>query len=325
MKNDNVKKAFSRVKVDIHGVRSKLNDHLRQLENLDVKVKDFTTKSEFYDFIRELNDELKKLEKHIATQDSLERLRMNLNIQLKDLKQDIKERQKINKNLEKIDDLEAEFLDVQEKLDGIKKYHKEHLELKKDLETTKKSFVNRTQFFEKVKEISEEDKYDAIENLKEELEDDFDDIYKDIEKNKKAFLPIKKFDNEVSKINKKLDLLISEKKELQKTIKTQQKEITLLKKKAVLPKKSNNEEKISLFWPVLIIILFITVLIVGLFAWGDSLLEPETYDDVGDIVCQEKFDCEKVGNNTFLTDCYFDDELKDCHCNAKDNAISCQQ
>ena len=102
-KINRIERSFSNVRKDILSIKKRVNTAQDKLKDVNLKLSDVTSKEEFYNFIRELNEEFRKLEKHIATQDGLDRLRQTLKTQISDLESEILARKVINRFSQAID------------------------------------------------------------------------------------------------------------------------------------------------------------------------------------------------------------------------------
>ncbi len=308
-------------------MKQKLNQHSKNLEALEKRLQDLTTKEEFYDFIRELNDELRKIEKNIVTHDSLERLQTNLNIKLRDF-----ENQK-KLTLKDLKALDKKIRDIDDKLNRAYEYADNYKTIKEELEETKKNFVNWQQFFEKVKEISEENNLKVVEEYREEFEEGITKIDGELSELKDNSVSLKRFEKSNKKLLNLLKKEREERKKLLKTIKTQEKAIkeqekAIRKLEEVVKQekvtKGRKKKETNLFWPITILTIITVGLIVGMFFMGPSLMNPKTYESPQDIECQKKFECRNVRDSMFLVNCTYDDSLENCHCILAKNPPECQ-
>lgn len=296
------------------------------IEDFKEKIKGVTSKEEFYDFIRELNDELRKLEKNIVTHDSLDRLKSNLNLKLKELKQDLSQKKKVSENLNKVKKIEDKVENIESDIKDLNKLFDETENIKTKLEKTKKNFVNWQEFFDKVKEITKEDNDKAIKNLKQEYEEEFENIYDTIDDVKEKSTLYNEFKKANKKLLSKLKAEKIERKKIMQKFKEQNKEIKELKKNIKLnkkPKEKKKEKNPNLFWPISFLTLIILALIVGMIFWGPSLMNPNTYANPEDLQCQEKFECKNLNDSMYLVNCSFDSSLNDCHCSVIKNPNKC--
>jgi chromosome segregation ATPase len=333
VKINTVQQAFSKVKEDIRQVRSKLNEFYLNIEQLKSKSEDAATKSEFYDFIRELNDELKKLEKAVASQDAVERLRSNMMLQLNELRQDMKESRRLSDSLKKVEDLQNHIEEVKDDVSELNSLYEETDRLNNEIKDAKKNFVDWQQFFDKVKEISQDDNSVAVDDLKADFNKEIGVLNKSIESVKNDYASYKDFSENNDEINKKIKNLSNEKKLLEKRVSLQEKELKVLKKGlakvslmeshlGISKKKANKEKPASLVWPISVIVVIIVLLLVGMFFFGPSLMSPQTYANPEDLSCIEKFNCKLV-DEKYLVNCSYDINLEKCHCSSDANATQC--
>ncbi len=309
-------------------MKQKLNQHSKNLEALEERLQDLTTKEEFYDFIRELNDELRKIEKNIVTHDSLERIQTNLNIKFRDF-----ENQK-KLTLKELKALDKKIRDIDEKLNKTYESAEKYKSIKRELEETKKNFVNWQQFFEKVKEISEENNLRVVEGYREEFEEGITKIDEELSELKDNSVSLKVFEKNNKKLLKLLKKEREEGRKLLKTIKEQGKAIkeqerAIRKLEEVIKHekvtKGRKKKETNLFWPITVLTIITLGLIIGMFFLGPSLMNPKTYESPQDIECQNKFECRNIKDSMFLVNCTYDDSLENCHCILAKNPDECRK
>jgi len=129
--------SFSNVKRDIVKLSEKQAGILKNIKGLQSMLENSTTKDEFYDFIRELNDQFRKLEKHIATQEGLERLRKTLRTQISELETEIQARKVINKKLRTLDVLKEDTERLKQELNELASIEKKVLKIEKNYADSK--------------------------------------------------------------------------------------------------------------------------------------------------------------------------------------------
>jgi len=301
------------VKEDINSLNARINESRAILNKLEKRLVNTTAKDEFYDFIRELNEELRKLEKNIATQSSLERLRASFNTQLRELGDEIKARREINRKLKRLPGLEKKIRELKGKilvLDG----------LKKKLTEIEKNYVNWAEFFKKLKEINDEERFEEFRRMRDEFGhrlDTFEDRLSD-------YVSKKELKRESSKLRKLINeqaAIINEQWEEIDSLRGKRRVKPRIKGKPGLIERGLNwlstqfSSKEYLF-PLLVLIVIAVLLTIGIIFFREDIFSPELYMDAQDIECRNQFECKELENGTFLTGCRFDELLDGCHCNA---------
>ncbi len=307
-KINRIERSFSNVRKDILNIKKRVNVAQDKLKDVNIKLSDSTSKEEFYNFIRELNEEFRKLEKHIATQDGLDRLRQTLKTQINELESEIQARKVINKKLQGLEDLKGETEEIQIRLKALDK-------TERIIEKVEKSYVTERQLKSTLKSVH------AKENEKrvKELESSIDSR-------------IKATKDDFSKIKKELTSKIKEQEKIKATVADQNLRIKTLERKLnkvegvkiIKGKKGAIEKGLdsasSLFgrmFPIFVLIAIAALLVIGIVFFREDIFSPELYLDPESIECQNQFDCKEFTDGTVLTDCAYDLILEGCHCVSK--------
>ena len=279
---------FSKVKEDISSINRKINQASNSLQNLEARFSDTTTKEEFYEFIQELNEELNKLEKNIATQSSLERLRAALNTQLKQLGEELKQRRKISQKLKTVDKLEITTKEIKKKISNL-------TSIEKKLTVIEKNYVNWKEFLDKIEQMNEEERYKQLESLRKE----FDNKLSKKEKESEKYVKIKE---------KELKKLIADQDRI---IRSQERRISKLEQR-----KPSKGRKFEYIFPFIVVIVIAVLLTLGILFFGEDIFSPELYPDQFSVNCQDKFQCDEISEGIVLINCKYDYYLQECHCDA---------
>jgi len=313
------------VKSDILELRNKLINIANSVKSIERRLGDTTTKEEFYDFIRELNDELRKLEKHIATQESLERLRAQLNTQLREVEGEIKSKREINKKLKKLATLDKRTLELKRRLNALD-------QIKRKLIEVERNYVNWQDFFKKVKEINQEELSSELREVRQRIEaivNETKSQFEELSQNAATKDELRLQGDAVRKALREQQRLI---KAQSRAIKRLEAQVAKLKgkrppkriigKPGLIERGLNRvakefKERIHLF-PIFLLVIIGALLVVGLVFFREDIFSPELYMDAKSLECRERFECKHITNNTVLVECRYDEKLEGCHCDAID-------
>jgi chromosome segregation ATPase len=303
------------VKEDIGTVEARQKEAEAALSRLAKGLADTTSKEEFYDFIRELNDELRKLEKNIATQGSLERHKAALNTQLRELSEEIKARKEMNRQLKKLPEMDQRTQELKKRLNKLDS-------MDKKLDALEKNYLNWKAFISKLETINKDDRDSEISKLRQEFQ-------------KKLNAGSAELSALEEKAMKKEDLKQTQKELMQavlqqaKLIKTQESRISRLEKslgksapRQKQPKKLGSsissllKEK-SYIFPLIVLVLLAALLTIGIVFYKDDIFSGEAFLGPKDIECQQEYECTLISNTTVLSNCIYDEVLEGCHCEAK--------
>ncbi len=285
----------------MQNLESKQAEASKRIEKLSKLLANTTSKEEFYDFIRELNDELRKLEKNIATQGNLERHKAALNTQFRELSEEIKARRDINRQLKKLPTLDKRTQEIKRKLTKLESMNKK-------LKVLETNYLNWKNFLTKLERITQEERLSDFSKIREEFNSKLKSELSGIaELESKAITK-----QELRKQNKELRKLISEQA---KSLKSQEKRISRLERGIGKPKKQKTDK--SFVFPIVVLILIALLLTIGIVFYKEDIFSKKFYSSPKDLKCQQEYECTKLDNSTVLSDCIYDEKLQGCHCDAK--------
>ncbi len=301
------------MKRDIDQLTKGLNESSGTLHVLKGKLEDATTKEQFYDFIRELNDELRKLEKSVATQDSQDRLRAELHTHLGSLKEQIAEAGGKLGRLTVLDDRTAE---LRSRVNALEAQSKR-------LDAFEKNYVDWQGFYKKVRDVVSDEGFAELESIKDKMDERFGETKKeiaDLHRRGATNADLKNQRDVTNRILREQSILIREQRKRIERLEKQMGKSSpnVIEGKPGLIERGLNKitDKIHLF-PFILLILIAIALVVGVIFFRDDIFSPVYFKDPQSIECQNKFECKSDGKGSILVDCRFDDALGDCHCSAK--------
>ncbi len=324
LKIDRIREAFSKVKQDITELKSKLNEFQTKLEDNALRIDERLDKEEFYNFVKELNDELGKLEKHIVTQAILDNLRKNINAQIKELREAKGIKQKLRELNTSTTRAHNELNRISYTVNG----------LKNKLERLSAAIVNYASY-ENVQELIEELRKDEVipklERLESSLKESINELREELKGTREDYATKEELRIGVKQLKGIL-------KEQAKLIKAQQKQIDKLNRKLEEIKETKRiikgktgliekgltrvSKRVSKRWPYFALILIAILLVLGLVFFRKDLFSSELYMSPETLECRAKFECMRLDNETYLTSCVYDETLQGCHCLAKPKELA---
>ena len=313
VKIDNIQRSFSHVKRDIEQLNKRNTESSDGLSALKGKVDAATTKEQFYDFIRELNDELRKLERSVASQDSVDRLRAELHTHISNLKERLEEASGKLSRLTVLDDRTAELRTRVNALEA----------LNKRLESFEKNYVDWQGFYKKTREVVADEGFAELESLKGRIDERFNETRKGIaEMNRVAATraDMKSQRDFTSRTFREQSAIIREQAKRIERLEKQMGKATpkVIEGKPGLIERGLNRvsDRFHIF-PLVLLIIIAIALVVGLVFFREDIFSPTLFKDAQSLDCQQRFECKPDGKGSFLVDCKFDEALGDCHCSAK--------